>query len=117
MTTERLTNPTETGTTGVSPTTHKIALQVLDRLKNNFRKSFSGMTATDITSMIRIWETGLGRVDEQYIWQTLDFYTYEYTDPFAPTIGQFLAKANEFRVAYERKHPVIRNAWEVKDES
>ena len=88
--------------------------KVLNTLKSNYRKSYSGMKTDELKNLFEIWEEGLKKVDATYIFQALDWYTYEYTGDFAPTIGQFLAKANEYRAEYERKHPVIRNAWETR---
>ena len=90
--------------------------KVLDTLKSNYRKSYAGMTAEEIMGLADIWHKGLQRIEADYVWQALDWYTYESTEAFAPTIGQFLAKANEFKQEYERKHPVIRNSWEVREE-
>ena len=89
--------------------------KILGSLKSNFKKSFNDMTKSEAEAYLDIWERGLQRIDDVYAWQALDFYMFESTDSFAPTIGQFLHKANEYKEEYERKHPVIRNAWEADD--
>lgn len=90
--------------------------KVLRTLRVNFSKSFSGMSIEDREEYLDIWERGLKRIDDRYIWEALDYFLCEYTEAFSPTLGQFLEKANQFRIQYERKNPVIRNAWEVEDD-
>lgn len=90
--------------------------KVLGKLKSNYRKSFSGMSSEEANDYLDIWTDGLSRISDEYIWQALDYFMFETTDSFAPTIGQFLAKADEFRIEYERQHPVITNAWENHDD-
>ena len=103
--------------TGTSQTLSKEeSIKVLQRIKNNYRRYYSNLTREEALSMAEIWVEGLQRVEAQYAKQALDFFIFESTDPFPPTIGQFLAKANDFRIIHERKSPTIRNAWEVKHE-
>ena len=93
------------------------AKKVLQALRGNYKKSFNDMTAEDLKLMIDIWENGMDRVEDRFIWEALDWYLYESRESFAPTLGQFLGKANDFQIDYYNKHPVIRNAWEIKDVS
>lgn len=93
------------------------AKKVLQALRGSYRKSFSDMSAEDLKMMIDIWETGMERVEDRFIWEALDWFLYESRESFAPTIGQFLAKAEELRMKYEMHHPVIRNSWEVENVS
>lgn len=93
------------------------AIKVLQKIKNNYRRYYANLTKEEAMSMVEIWTEGLQRVDARYAKQALDYFIFESTEPFPPTIGQFLAKANEYKIAYERKHPVIRNAWEIHDET
>ena len=93
------------------------AVRVLQKIKNNYRRAYSNLTRDEAENLMDIWVEGLQRFDGRYIKEALDWYIFESRDPFPPTIGQFLGKADEFRIDYERKHPVIRNAWEIKDES
>lgn len=95
----------------------KDSVKVLNQLKNNYRKSFADMSVEDMNNTLDIWASGLQRIEPEYVWKALDYYMYESTDSFAPTIGQFLSKANEYKEEYERKHPVIRSAYEVNDVS
>lgn len=95
----------------------KDSVKVLNQLKNNYRKSFADMSVEDMNNTLDIWASGLQRIEPEYVWKALDYYMYESTDSFAPTIGQFLHKANEYKEEYERKHPVIRSAYEVNDVS
>ena len=90
--------------------------KVLGKLRMNYRKSFTGMSSEEANEYLDIWVEGLSRISDEYIWKALDYYMFEHTDSFAPTIGQFLAKAHEYRVEYERKHPIITNAWEKHDD-
>ena len=93
------------------------AKKVLLSLQRNYRKSYSNMTADEMKETLSIWEEGLNRIEPEYVWKALDYFMYESTESFAPTIGQFLHKANEYKEEYERKHPVIRSAYEVDDVS
>lgn len=68
-------------------------------------------------NLAEIWIEGLKRVEAPYIKQALDYFVFESTDPFPPTIGQFLSKATEFKREHLRKNPIIRNTWEITDES
>lgn len=91
------------------------AAKVLQTIRNNYRKAYAGMSETELKNLFEIWVSGLQRMESKYIYQALDWYVYESTDGFPPTIGQFLAKAKEFKIQYERKNPVIRNSWEIKE--
>lgn len=93
--------------------TREDVTEILRSLKSNFKKSFTDMSKAEADAYLDIWEKGLNRIDDTYAWQALDYFMYESTEPFAPTIGQFLAKANDYKAEYEKKHPVIRNAWEI----
>ena len=89
------------------------AKAVLSKIKMNYSKSFSHMDSKTGSVYLEIWQEGLADVKKEYADKALHFYLFEYTGDFAPTIGQFLAKADEYRVEYERQHPVIRNSWEI----
>lgn len=91
-------------------------IRVLQKLQNNYRRAYSNMTREEAITLAEIWVEGLQRMDGKYIKEALDWFIFTNTDPFPPTIGQFLSKANEFKQEYERKHPIIRNAWEIKDD-
>lgn len=88
-------------------------IRVLQKLQNNFRRAYQNMTRDEAVTLAEVWVKGLQRIDGKYIEEALDWFIFSNTDPFPPTIGQFLAKANEFKAEYEKKHPVIRNAWEI----
>lgn len=107
--------------TGTSQTSQVLsneeAIGILQKIKNNYRRYYANLTREEALTMAEIWVEGLRRVDGRYAKQALDYFIFESTEPFPPTIGQFLSKANDYRIAYERKHPVIRNAWEIKDET
>lgn len=108
----------ETAKIGTSQILSKAeAINILQKIKNNYRRYYTNLTREEALTMAEIWVEGLQRVDGRYAKQALDYFIFESTEPFPPTIGQFLSKANDYRIAYERKHPVIRNAWEIKDES
>lgn len=93
------------------------AKKVLQALRGNYKKSFSDMSAEDLKLMIDIWETGMERVEDRFIWEALDWFLYESRESFAPTLGQFLGKARDFQTEYYNKHQIIRNNWEVEDVS
>lgn len=92
------------------------AIKLLQKIQNNYRRYYSNLNREEAQSLGEIWVEGLQKVEGTYAKQALNYYIFESTEPYPPTIGQFLTKAREFKTAYERKHPVIRNAWEIKDE-
>lgn len=96
--------------------TREETAKVLNQLKSNFKKSFVNMSKAEAEAYLDIWERGLSRIEDKYVWEALDAFLFDSTEPFAPTIGQFLGKAKELKQEYERKHPIIRNAWEIKDD-
>lgn len=104
--------------TGSSQTLSKEeAIKVLQKIKCNYRRYYANLNRDEALSMADIWVEGLQKMETRYAKQALDHFIFESTDPFPPTIGQFLSKANEYKVEYERKNPIIRNAWEIKDEN
>jgi len=90
------------------------AKAVLSKIRMNYSKSFSNMDTKTGQVYLEIWQEGLADMKKDYADKALKYYLFEYTGDFAPTIGQFLAKCHEYRVEYERQHPVIRNAWETR---
>lgn len=91
--------------------------KILTTLRVNFSSSFKAMSKSDKEVYFELWEEGLQRVEDRFIWKALDYFVHEYSDAYAPTLGQFLGKARDFQTEYYNKHPIIRNNWEVKDVS
>lgn len=103
-------------TTGTSQTlSMEEAIKLLQKIQNNYRRYYSNLKREEAQSLGEIWVEGLQKIEGMYAQQALNYYIFESTEPYPPTIGQFLAKAREYKIAYERKNPVIRNAWEIHD--
>lgn len=89
---------------------------ILSKIRANYPQSFTKMTPKEGAALFEVWCEGLADVEKQYADMALRDVLYSTTDKFAPTIGQFLYRVREHKAEYERKHPVIRNSWEITDE-
>ena len=88
-------------TTGTSQTlSMEEAIKLLQKIQNNYRRYYSNLKREEAQSLGEIWVEGLQKIEGMYAQQALNYY---------------IAKAREYKIAYERKNPVIRNSWEIKE--